>query len=271
MKKIIALCVASALSIAAHADEVSGTKELPIIEMNDYGESSQAKKERRDKMKVELSEKRAHLGELERLAVPFGAYVSASREDLLPYRFSDASKLQSMLRDPEWSYYWVKIAAAISIIADKKAALDLIEFIKSTDAPEGYEREWDEARASAIAALGYTLIDQDLPEVLEFLEKLDGNRFAESLKIDDSRSPQTQAYGALSIAATDDSVALLESLLDRKEAAIASQTVQPLSVGGQQNKDRKRDDHRIDMIKKSLNDAKRKRARIEPEPSKFMP
>lgn len=272
MKRIIAIGVASIISIVAHAEEGSEHKYPPIIKMGDSQERSQARTEERDRLKSDLEAKRAHLGELERIAVPFGGNIRASREDLLPYRFSDASKLQSMLRDPEWSDYWVKIAAAISVVADKEAALDLIDFIENSDAPEGHEDDWNDARASAIAALGYTLIDQDLPEVLAFLEKMDDDSYAESLNIGSSRRPQVKAYAALHLAATDDSVALLEKLLNRKKAEQKGKVVKALSASDERKE--VPDDHASYEIRKIdwfLNDAKRERAGIEPEPSNEMP
>lgn len=272
MKRIIALCVASAVSMASYAGDDADQPLHPVIEVRSAEQMSKEGMSEHKKAIEGLKAKLEELGELERLAIPIGAWRGATREQLLPYRFSDVTKLQSMLRDPEWKNQWHHIAAAIAIVADKKAALELVEFVKSPAASSDHRKEWNKARSTAVAALGYTLINQDIPEVLEFIERLADDKYAESLKLGNSQKAQLGAYATLYLAATDDSIALLENILDRKIAEKENKTVQALSIGEQPDSNSSnKTNKQIRMLEMYLNDAKRVRAGVSPESSNEMP
>lgn len=187
----------------------------------------------RAKAKKWLEQKRDNLNEFERLALPLD-FSSPDREEILPYRFNDTSKLRTMLRDPKWASYWESIALAVGMAADEKAALDLMAYVKTPAPATVHKRYEDRGRLRAIVALGYTLVDQDVPEVLQFLEQLTDSSYAQSLKFSEKRSARTariNAYHALSVAATDEAIGILETRKDEFDKSKQNGLVQSLATG----------------------------------------
>lgn len=214
-----------------------------------------------------LDLKRESMTELERIAVKDGAFDAPKKEEIMPYRFEDVTRLQSMLSDPQWSSSWRRIATTIGMAADKKAALGLVEFIKNGPLPEGYEARASAIRLGAITALAHTIVDQDIPEVLEFLQRLTDSEYAQSLNLGHAvpaDSVRYNAYLALAAAATDESLAILEGLLNGAQAKKARMSVQGISVGGAEsskpNETAARD---IRMLEQYLEFGKRRRAGLE--------
>lgn len=182
---------------------------------------------KRQRLAEEWQTKIETLSGLERIAVDNAGLPRL--QNILPYRFNNASQLQSMLRDPQWATDWSKIATTIAVIADKKTALDLITFIKDSNAPAGYEWDWRRARLRAVRMLGNTLIDQDIPEVLVFLEALTDPEYIKTLNFGNTsvnRTVRYNAYYTLSIAQDKRAVAILEkrkTLLSAKNKEVEFQ------------------------------------------------
>lgn len=248
---------------AAPEAQVSAPDSDPIANVSKIATKAQSGVSR-DQRVAGMELKRESLTELERLAVPMGSLDAPTRESVLPYRFEDVSRLLSMLYDPEWSTHWRSITTTIGMAADKEAALELIEYIKSDQVPVVRGREDKYAQLQAITALGHTLIDQDVPEVLAFLENLTSEEYARALAVADKASVQhvrSKAIMALGVAATDEAMTILERLIDEARAERSQASVQAFSVDRVESGDNEATpDNDIELLEMYLDYAKGGRA-----------
>lgn len=229
-----------------------------------YKESKRAEYE---KWLAQLEIRRASLGPLERLAIQ-SDFNPPEREAILSYRFTSTEKLQSMLRDPQWSEHWAAIAVTIAMVADKKSANDLMEFIGNGNAPAGAENEFNRARYVAVGALRHVLVDQNIPEVVTFLEQLADQGSAQSLDVSRGISAadvRTTALFALSSVGSDASIAALERIRDRAKQRVDRQQITPASVGSGTGIG---PGDELARVEKYLEDARRRQAGLPPQPPK---
>lgn len=289
MKQLLIFCLVSFLTATTHAEEMPAIapKEIPETPISDaeyervintgnavsskagVEARHKAQQPEREKALAELRLNRESMTELERLATREGYYHPPEREEVLPYRFNDVSRLQSMLQDPKWSRHWSSIVTTIGMAADKAAALGLIEFIKSAPLPKGYEREAAHAKMKAITALAHTLYDQDVPEVLDFLHSLTDAAYVEKVSVGHTNSIQSVRYHAflsLAAAATNESLAILESLLGSAKTKKEQMVVQSLSAGGAAaSSSEETVDDDIEMLEQYLSFGRNRRAGVAPE------
>lgn len=127
VKQVESKCVEKEAQVTLPREGSSGASISRISKITTGTQSSAS----RDKAIAGMDRKRENLTELERLAVPTSSIEPPSREQVVPYRFEDVSRLLLMLRDPDWSNRWKSIATTIGMAADKDGALGLIEYIKS--------------------------------------------------------------------------------------------------------------------------------------------
>lgn len=255
MQKLIVLLAASTASVVVHAVDLPPlpVPEEPVPELQsqtsgqhgahqkatvvDSGPALRAKQnanaQKYEADQVKRNDKRQGMTEIERFAVR-EVYGPPRREEVLPYRFDSVTRLMSMLSDPLWSSNWGNIIITVAMAADKKAALELIEFIKNEPLPAGFEARASYARLRGIAALGYATVDQDIPEVLEFLQRLTDSEYVASLNAGPRVSADVvrrHAYMSLAAAATDESMAILEKLLSGAQSKTVKISAQTHSAG----------------------------------------
>lgn len=187
-----------------------------VVKIDDSASEREAK---RNVYSARLEQRREAMGDLERLADRPGWHHAPTWEEIMPYRFGDVSKLRAMLIDPDFCEHWSVIVATIAKVADRKAAISLIDFIKRPDFPPGfqYEHSSQKARVDAVGALSFVEYEQNLPEVLEFLEQLSDDGYVKSLGFPSHEIPAVRNLAAvsLSVIASDQSIAILEKLKDR--------------------------------------------------------
>lgn len=185
-------------------------------------------KERR----AELKAGKENLPPLEKMAVYHVSSV-VDDEDLMPHRFSDTSRLFSMLRDPLWARYWGSIAVTIARVADEESTLKLAEFIKDTELPQGREYDANQARLRAIRALPAVPKAQEIAELTAFLEKLTDSDFADSLGFSQERmfgrEVRNSSINALGAIGNAKAVDILQRLYQEAQAQKDALDFQPPS------------------------------------------
>lgn len=210
-----------------------------------------------------LEEKRAKLGELERLAV--SSWSAPSAEDLAPYRFQDTSRLQQMLKDKDWVHSWSPIMITIATVANKKDTLWLIDYIRDSNVPTGYERVANEVRLSAIGSLSRTTIDQDIPEVIDFLKKLTDKNYVKSLNFSHRATVtnvRQRAFLALGLIGSDESIAILEKVKQQTEASLQKSEIQPFSTTNAPDSQKSDLADDLSLLKNYLKEAHKRRAEL---------
>lgn len=218
---LVALCVFAdeTAIIDGQKITVSGSKSAEE-RFKRYAKAHQqsADKERQFKRKIES----ANLGPLE----PYITGVFMHGFDwskLKQYEYMNTEPLFRLLDDPDWALHWDNVVAVIGAIADKKAAENLLEYIK-IDKIEGKPyRHFMEAKSDSIAALGTTIQRGAYPEGIDFLKAhvIPGTwrQTLKNLNLSETRENRlhNQTIIVLSSIGTDEAVETLTKARDHME------------------------------------------------------
>lgn len=153
-------------------------------------------------------------------------------EEAIAFVGSDLSRLQKMLRDPEWKAHWTSIATVLGMVGDEAVITDLIEYV---DGPQLVEDEAAyQAKSHAVPALGYAVARLKSQRALQYLESATNYEYWEKRIVHGSSPSDVEmrrkqmvrmAMQGLMRGETDESLEVLKKHKERKRAALRGRSV----------------------------------------------
>lgn len=204
------------------------------------------------------------LGELERMAVS----GSEPRYDVvLKYRGANTDQLFALLKNENFTGYWLLIAKTIGIVADEEAAKKLAEFA-TTAFPQDSEvlHYHITAREGAMWGLTFAVRDQPMPWVRDFLiAHADAGQWVEDfgageldLKVAEVLAKNTRRM--ISRMGSDESLAMLVEVRERHALKAPVQPANATSAAPEADPNL---DHIDMLIKQTQEIAKQRTARAD--------